>query len=439
MKHALAALTLALAGCLATPAGDEPALTAFTASYATGRGHILLELGAAKAVLDADGRLTDAYPLSIRYEGAGFPPDHVVYWLSSDLRVVRVDDVCRREPCPAPYNEVSWALRGAWPPLGLAMPGLVERGERQVVWGLEYDPGVTVHADGHKAVLELRPRDNLTDAAKPYGNGGSEWRQYAYDGRPLPVELRNRVATTRLVEWTPGPPLSGADPLPELEARPRHRGAGHWFEGSGQRLLGANVSFDEAVANASARDPALAQAMAGCFQAAFLGRPHAASSLGTATLPLYRTTETPFDAFTRPAPGQAATRWSWEYQEPSLGDPGWTLVRRGPEEAGPSCSPGPSALPVADGLEEHLARTAELPMARAPVAHAFVFLSRGHGLFGREHPGMQVAYWTVFQPPEGQAVAPVAEEAAELGVWLTMAASTQDLDALPGAYGLSAE
>lgn len=431
-----------LAGCGSVPGDDVTphaitGLSGFEAIYEGAQARLVIRLGNPASILDADLKLVDAYPMELRYEG-GTNPDHVVVWLSGDLRVVRTDNVCRREPCPSGYEEITWVNRGHWPPMGFAFNHLHDSGERSMTqWGVEQDLEIRREERGSATIIAFgdeTARKHLSTV--PYL--GFQ-RSFDYvDADPIPDSMTTtRSGSTMALK---GLEFSGELPavpiLRTLSRPPGSRVGGDWFPGSDAQVFSNTTTPDAALAGLSGSSSAFrARLDTECLTEFHLGRPYT-NAVVEGVGPTAVSSEL-FGASTAAAGATSETTWTWTKEESPVTGVDWV-----PQDPGSrpllfkaSCvgSPFPE---VRHGVASHVQHAAKFPWdgSKAPLTFA-VNLGNSAMLIGDESPVLQVRFQTGFGDNDSSGFISNAIEAPQLGAWLSIGGEPNELARLEGAYG----
>lgn len=375
MSATVVLAVVALPGCQEFPT-DREVLREFAATYAASGSELHLRLGTPRLVWDADKEMVQAYPLNFRFEGfkddegRAYPWD-MVYWLSGDLRVIRVDDQCIAEPCPPAMIELNWVPRGYWPPLGFAMARLLSEPEpHQDSWGVRQPIFADISMkDGHRKISisttepTYRALPYLSFLLQPtFGNDNL-----------VPVAITvgpNEFVRTSLELGAQLPTIPNLREL-DLSTRPF---AGSLFSGSDESLMGNNVSFEEAIAWLASESSEFERAMReNCLsQITVLSQRIQSEVQG---VPATQTWVTQFHAKTHESSASRHLKWTWQYREPTgvpLTGSGWSFLgSQVVSDATGPCKPGPASVSAVHPPSDFLQWSQTLPWEAGKTPGSF--------------------------------------------------------------------
>jgi hypothetical protein len=434
---------LALSGCL-EPFNDEASsrsgLQAFTAKVDWDSGkQASVRLGLPASIMDADGKIVQAYPLEIAHSD-GEATLSRVHWLAGDLFVIRSDLVCWTQGCPLEVTELSFLARGHWPPYGVGFEVLVDRGvTEQTLWGVRQSlsPTILNNSDRRTIIFDL---DNwqgdergkgVTVYSEPFlgFNGGFTFHSDSLV--PSSMRWRGEDATFTVTEH--GPDLPVIDPLRAIGKVPTISTGGKWFPGSNEPLMNLEKSADEAINKMMESDGEFASAIkADCLVHFSVASQYLSSHM--LSLDATNTNTIPYQIGTYKSNATEVTTWRWNQQSSLLGE-SWYMEPRETKAGPPSnCTPGARpATAISLGMHKAHAEKLAWDDAKSPVIFA-VSLQRQNLLVG-DHPELSVLFMTGVAVPGGGGLIPVAQQAATNGLWVTIGGSPAELKRIGGNFG----
>lgn len=326
-------LLLPLSGCVQ---GEEDAgLEAFTATY-EGSEHILhVSLDGPHAVMDADGRLRDAYRFSLDHE-VDRRFDQVL-WLDGSLRPVRYDIPCFEvEEGECVRHKASYLLQGSPAFLGVGLLDHV-RDDALTVRVADHTLRAKVSTSEENGLLVLHVR-GIDEQQRPPGallNG-----DYAFGDHVVPEHLR-LVEQGRVVEQMaltsyesrgslqeiPGWPLGApTPPVPGTEAV--------YYPGDGAPIFGMAASPREVLDEARRENASFDTALRDCIVRIDVNYVKSIKEDGLS--PFKVRTLAALDIVTLRE--STETTWRIEVQESDLDGRRVLVDRRGTESGGFSCA-----------------------------------------------------------------------------------------------------
>lgn len=425
------AVTL-LAGCQEPPetSGSLPEVPpethAFAATYTSSAGTFIIELGQANQVMDADGQIVPAYPLQIYEPSGDGKSNHAVFWVTGDLRLLRVDHLCITYPCPN-YRAVSWTIRGAFPPIGLGYNKLAEAHATETVWNTSLGTSLQI--------LDSQPLRIKSSGLEiwpfPYMARGDT---YVYQDSDI-VPDQMLVGTTK-IQRTKFELKEILQPIPPLRPLPPRAGAqavGNWFPGSDQAIFG-NWSIDQAMdaltqTSQNYRTNGVNQCV---VHIATFPEKQTPGTLGTG---LASSVKQRFQARTY-SPGTLVDKiWDWEHQTSQIqqqwvaSPPGDQQVRQAHD-----CQPGGVRHSLAMNMQEFLVLANEQPIAYSKDVYA-VAVRLHRPFFGPVNPDLDLVFQASFAAPNANGALSTFTVAPQLGVRLEITGTDAELGALAGTLG----
>lgn len=247
----------------ATPAIVPAAGSAWTTFFAryvdeANQTKMTLELREAAEVFDAEGRNVSAYALVEHVWLPGNNQEERVYRLSSEGRIVRVDErTCElskyRQGCNLKADRVvTFSSAGGVPPHGVLWPQIVEREGDLTSWA--YGRATRLAGSAERTEDGVTVRAVVPHGETQHGTANATHR-YGLD-LPVPLTIANRV----LSEFDAGPELAGADPhvRPAFAVHPMGAlGPPGWFRGADEAPAPIPMSAKAVLEDAARAAPAI--------------------------------------------------------------------------------------------------------------------------------------------------------------------------------------
>lgn len=257
-------LLLPLSGCVQ---GEEGAgLEAFTATYESSKHILHVSLDGPHAVMDADGRLRDAYRFSLEYE-VDRRFDQVL-WLDGSLRPVRYDVPCFEvDEGECVRHKASYLLQGSPAFLGIGLLDRVQDSALPVrVADLTFHATVSTSQENGSLVLHVRGIDEQQRPSGALLNG-----DYAFGDRVIPEHLRlverGRVLEQMtLTSYEPQGPLQEIPDWPlEAPTPPVPGPEAAYYPGDGAPIFGTAASPREVLDEARRENASFDTALRDCI------------------------------------------------------------------------------------------------------------------------------------------------------------------------------